>query len=131
MMPVTQDTLTQIKGSRMEAIFSGRWDKSLPRDDDGRVLLDINTKCFLAVVDYLNECKIAPQGCSPNIPQVREEDENILQQLLLVLGLRDDHMKKPKILLFGKMRLETSDDGSNDNYKASKDKWKVIKFDHL
>ena len=41
MMSVTQDILTQIKGSRLEALFSGRWDKHLPRDGGGRVFLDI------------------------------------------------------------------------------------------
>ena len=45
-MSVTRGTLTQIKGSRLEAIFSGRWDKHLLRDGNGRVFMDINPKCF-------------------------------------------------------------------------------------
>ena len=45
-MSVTRDTLTLIKGTRLEALFSGRWDKHLPRDSDGRVFLDVNPKCF-------------------------------------------------------------------------------------
>ena len=52
---VTRETMTQIKGTRLEALFSGRWDKCLLRDGDGRVFLDINPKCFLSVVDYLNK----------------------------------------------------------------------------
>jgi hypothetical protein len=33
-----QSTLTQIKGTRMEAIFSGRWDKMLQQDSHGCIL---------------------------------------------------------------------------------------------
>ena len=57
---VTRDTLTQIKGTRLEVLFSGRWDKRLPRDGNGRIFLDINFTCFRAAVEYLNELKIAP-----------------------------------------------------------------------
>ena len=66
-MSVTRDTLTQIKGTRLEALFIGRWDKRLPRDGEGRVFLDINPKCFEVVLDYLNERKIAPPDCSPEM----------------------------------------------------------------
>ena len=45
-MSVTRDTLTQINGTMLEALFSGRWEYHLPRDGDGRVFLDVNTKCF-------------------------------------------------------------------------------------
>ena len=41
-MYVTRDTLTQIKGTRLETLFSGRWYKHLPRDGDSRVFLNIN-----------------------------------------------------------------------------------------
>ena len=39
---VTRDTLTQIKGKRLEALFSRQWYKRLPRDKDGKMFLDIN-----------------------------------------------------------------------------------------
>ena len=52
---VTQDTLTQIKGVGLEVLFSGSCKKRLPRDNDGRVFLDVNPKCFRVVSDYLNE----------------------------------------------------------------------------
>ena len=64
---VTRDTLTYIKGTRLEVIFSGWWDKHLSRDGDGRVFLDINPKYFEAVVDYLNDCNITPPDCSTKI----------------------------------------------------------------
>ena len=87
---VTQDTLTQIKGVRLEVLFSGRWEKRFPRNDDGRVFLVVNPKFFMVVVDYLNECRIAPPDCSPKILHLWEEDNTVLQQLLLTFGFRDD-----------------------------------------
>ena len=53
MMSVTSYTLIQIKGMGLEALFSGRRYKILTRERNGRVFLDINTKCFGAVVDLL------------------------------------------------------------------------------
>ena len=49
-----RSTLTQIQGSRMEALFSGRWDMKLMRDGHGRIFLDVDPTCFQAIVDYLN-----------------------------------------------------------------------------
>ena len=129
-MSVTRDTLTQIKGTRLEALFSGRWDKRLPRDSDGRLFLDVNPKCFLAVVDYLNDCKITPTDCSPKMQHLGEEDDTALQQLLLAFRLRYDAMDNSKKLLV-EMKLETDDDGSNNHSKESSEEWKFMKFDHL
>jgi len=43
---VKRGTLTQIKGTRLEALFSGRWDKKLLRDNSGRIFVDVNGDCF-------------------------------------------------------------------------------------
>lgn len=43
---VKRGTLTQMHGTRMEAMFSGRWDKKLIRDGTGRIFLDVNGDCF-------------------------------------------------------------------------------------
>ena len=87
---VTRDILNHIKGTRLEALFIGQWDKSLLRDGNVRAFLDINTKCFRVVVDYLNESKIAPPECSPEMLYLGEEDNTFLQQLMLEFGLGDD-----------------------------------------
>ena len=50
-MSVTKDTLTHIKGKRLEALFSGSWDRHLTRDNNGKVFLDINSKYFWVVAD--------------------------------------------------------------------------------
>ena len=46
MMSVTRYTLTHIKGTSMEALFSGRQGKRFPRYGNGRVFLDVNPKYF-------------------------------------------------------------------------------------
>ena len=87
---MTRDILNQIKGKRLEALFIGQWEKSLLRDGNVRAFLDINTKCFRVVVDYLNESKIAPPECSPEMLYLGEEDNTFIQQLMLEFGLGDD-----------------------------------------
>ena len=127
---VSRDTLTLIKGTRLEALFSGKCDKRLPRDSDGRLFLDVHPKCFLAVVDYLIDCKIAPPDCPPKMPHLGEEDDTLLQQLLLVFGLRDVGMEKSKRLI-GKTKLGQAHDDSDEDSEKSEVKWKVMKFDNL
>ena len=40
-MSVNRDTMTQIKGCRLDYLFNGRWEKRLSRDSNGKVFLDI------------------------------------------------------------------------------------------
>ena len=49
------------KGKRLEALFSGRWDKKLQRDGNGRIFLDISGDCLQAIVDFLNEMTISSE----------------------------------------------------------------------
>ena len=60
--------LCQLKGTRLEALFSGRWDKKLLRDGSGRIFLDVNPKAFRAIVEYLNELLISAEEEQPNPP---------------------------------------------------------------
>jgi hypothetical protein len=47
--------LARFKGTKLEALFSGRWDQRLQNDSAGRIFLDVNPLCFQAIVDYLND----------------------------------------------------------------------------
>jgi hypothetical protein len=82
-----RSTLRQIQGSRMEALFSGRWDKKLMRDGQGRIFLDIDPICFQAIVDYLNEMTISSQDCPPSPPNVDDVNKLILKHQLELFGL--------------------------------------------
>mmetsp|Transcript_12077 Transcript_12077/g.18622 ORF Transcript_12077/g.18622 Transcript_12077/m.18622 type:complete len:746 (+) Transcript_12077:170-2407(+) len=55
---VRRSTLTQLKGTRLEALFSGRWDNyKVLRDSHGRIFLDVSPTCFQSILDYLSELK--------------------------------------------------------------------------
>jgi hypothetical protein len=54
-----RDTLTVIKGSRLEALFSGRWENQLLRDESGKVFMDIDPSMFKKILEYLYMVKIA------------------------------------------------------------------------
>ncbi|KAL3777416.1 hypothetical protein ACHAW5_010218 [Stephanodiscus triporus] len=82
-----RSTLTQIKGTRLEAMFSGRWDKKLSRDTGGRIFLDVDPDCFQAIVDHLNERIISSEDSPPSPPSVDEEHEQILRQQIELFGL--------------------------------------------
>ena len=111
---VTRGTLTQIKGTSLEALFSGRWDTRLPSDDDSRGLLDVNPKCFGLVVDYLNEHRITPPDCSPKILHLGEDDDTVLQHHLLAFAGRDDVIDQSNIFI-GPPNLGQAYDDSDEN----------------
>eukprot|EP00984_Skeletonema_dohrnii_P017700 scaffold8135_cov127-Skeletonema_dohrnii-CCMP3373.AAC.2 len=80
-------TLCQLKGTRLEALFSGRWDKKLQRDSSGRIFLDVNGDCFQAIVDYLNELAISSDEDPPAYTTVGGENRRTLHDHLQLFGL--------------------------------------------
>ena len=57
-MHILRGTLTLVKGSRLEALFSGRWESKLLRDDEGSVFLDLDPVFFKKIVRYLYSIKV-------------------------------------------------------------------------
>jgi hypothetical protein len=84
---VSRGTLTQIKGTVLDAIFSGRWEKMLLRDGNGNIFLDVNPECFRCIVDYLTECKIASPEHPPRPPTTDDDHRESFQRLCKVFGL--------------------------------------------
>ena len=83
-----RSTFIQLEGTRLEALFSGRWDKKLQRDGHGRIFLDVNPTCFRAIVDYLNEILISSKDSPPSPPSVDDELKHILRHQLELFGLQ-------------------------------------------
>ncbi|KAL7531835.1 hypothetical protein ACHAWF_003926, partial [Thalassiosira exigua] len=81
-----RSTLTQLKGTRLESLFSGRWDKALQRDGNGHIFLDVNPKCFGAIDN------------PPSPPVVGDEEEHILRSRLDVFGLYSPKMPDSNIV---------------------------------
>ncbi|KAL7519076.1 hypothetical protein ACHAWX_004918 [Stephanocyclus meneghinianus] len=86
---VLRSVLTQFTGTRLEALFSGHWDKKLRRDSARHIFLDVNSVCFQAIVDYLNEVTISTEENPAAPPHVDAEYQNILTCQLELFGLWD------------------------------------------
>mmetsp|Transcript_4429 Transcript_4429/g.7734 ORF Transcript_4429/g.7734 Transcript_4429/m.7734 type:complete len:613 (-) Transcript_4429:273-2111(-) len=83
----TRGTLTHLKGSLMEALFSGRWEKKLLKDAEGRVFLDVNPACFRNIIDYIHELKVSPPGSSLTEPSVNDDNKLFTMRLMSSSGL--------------------------------------------
>eukprot|EP00986_Skeletonema_menzelii_P002384 scaffold647_cov150-Skeletonema_menzelii.AAC.31 len=95
---VKRATLTQLQGSRLEAMFSGRWDKKLVRDNVGRIFLDVNSDCFQAIVDYMNELAISSADEPPEPPTVDDELQRVLKHQMKLFGLSGDYQIDSNII---------------------------------
>uniref|UniRef100_A0A7R9VW80 Potassium channel tetramerisation-type BTB domain-containing protein n=1 Tax=Pseudictyota dubia TaxID=2749911 RepID=A0A7R9VW80_9STRA len=90
---VTRRTLTQIEGSLLEALFSGRWEKKLLRDEQGRVFLDVNSVSFRAIVDYLTELNISSPDSSVPFPLGDDDTRSSLDNIGTFFGLKSSKEK--------------------------------------
>ena len=79
--------MTLLGGTRLEALFSGRWDRILQQDDEGRIFLDVNPVAFCAIVDHLNEVAILSVDDPPAPPSVASEYRSLLEHQLEMFGL--------------------------------------------
>ena len=73
-------------GTTFGALFSGRWDKKLQRDSNGRIFLDVNSECFQTILTYLNELENIP-CTTPALPSVNDEYLHVLWQQLQLFDL--------------------------------------------
>ena len=88
----TRSTLCQVEGSFLASMFSGRWEKSLARDENGRVFFDFNPQYFAFILDYLRAKKIStPENPAP-LPKVPEDQVKHFNNLVEYLGLSNEIM---------------------------------------
>ncbi|EJK77995.1 hypothetical protein THAOC_00131, partial [Thalassiosira oceanica] len=62
-------TLCQLEGTNFGAVFSGAYEKKLPRDRDGRIFLDLCPDELQTIVDYLAELSISSPDNLPKLPE--------------------------------------------------------------
>jgi hypothetical protein len=78
-------------------MFSGRWEDSLERDQDGAIFFDFNPQYFLVILDYLRAKKIAtPENPAP-LPKVAEDQTKNFNNLLEYLALSDEIVPAEKV----------------------------------
>ena len=80
-----RDTLTAVEGSRLETLFSGRWENQLLRDVKGRVLMDVDAYVFKKILEYLYMVKISDD--IPPLPSVDEDKQAVFDAYVDVFAL--------------------------------------------
>ena len=93
-----RDTLTVVKSSRLEALFSGRWENQLLRDDHGRVFMDVDPNSFKKILDYMYMVKISEDGDVP-MSEVDESMKDMVDSYLDFFKLRREGKITPKAFL--------------------------------
>ncbi|EOD31637.1 hypothetical protein EMIHUDRAFT_231613 [Emiliania huxleyi CCMP1516] len=83
----TRDTLTLFPGTRLAALFSGRWESRLQRDRNGRIFMDVNPTAFKKILDFHQFAKIASSEDPPPRPTAPEDLEAVLAAQLTFFGL--------------------------------------------
>jgi hypothetical protein len=88
-MAARRETLTMAAGSRLAAMFSGRWDELLEKDRDERIFLDYDPKCFRKLLDHLLEMKMHDPTAAKLPIDVPAEIEQGFDLILGHLHLQD------------------------------------------
>ena len=86
----TRSTLCQVEGSLLSTMFSGRWEDSLKRDQDGAVFFDFNPEHFNYILKYLRTKKIATPEKPAELPKVPPDDLKNFTALVEYLGLSEE-----------------------------------------
>jgi len=111
-----RDTLTIVTGSRLEALFSGRWENQLLRDSTGRVFIDVNFDVFKKILEYLYMVKISDDV--PPLPVIEESKKEMFEFYINFFKLRANLDLPAKVIV---RRLSLQGDGnqlSADDRKA-------------
>ena len=85
-----RSTLCQVKGSLLASMFSGRWEDSLSRDENGRIFFDWNPLYFVFILDYLRAKIIATSDNPAPLPKVPEDQRKNFLNLVEYLGLSSE-----------------------------------------
>ena len=94
-MTTKRSTLCQIEGSLFSSMFSGRWETSLARDEDGSIFFDFNPQYFVLILDYLRGKAIATPENPVPLPKVPDDQVKSFNNLIEYLGLSDEIVLAP------------------------------------
>eukprot|EP00957_Ditylum_brightwellii_P191896 14608117-Ditylum_brightwellii.AAC.1 len=77
------------KGTMLEALFSGKWDKEIQRDGFDCIFLDVNPECFQIIINYLYLLNHSSEEKIPQYLSVDNELKLIFNHMLLYFEI--DH----------------------------------------
>ena len=104
-MYTLRETLTKIKGSRLEALFSGRWENKLLRDEQGRVFIDMDICFFKKIMEHPHSKKKSMNSNNEKVsewpPQLSSQSEQKTLDLYIDL-----------------FRLRQSDNDNTNSHKS-------------
>jgi len=86
---VSRGTLCLAEGSLLAALFSGRWEDSLQRDQQGRPFLDVDPHAFEKILGFLRLKRIeSPEQAAPP-PDIEAGKQEAFNMILRYYGLMD------------------------------------------
>lgn len=94
-MTTTRGTLTQVPGTMLASMFSGRWESGVSRDEAGRVFLDYDPRHFRAILNHLRGRRINRLEAA-EIWEDRLAVERELSLIWSYLGRREDSRMCPQ-----------------------------------
>ncbi len=134
---ILRETLTLIKGSRLEVLFSGRWENKLLRDDDGCVFMDLDAFYFKKIVEYLISLKVYRErkglsstidGEQVELPQFSDSsDQAVFDVYMDFFRLRDGDARKGRALEEKKDDVSKKMHANNQQYDDLVDTFKAEK----
>jgi len=85
-----RSTLTLVPDTMFSYMFSGRWEESLKRDENGCVFLDEDPEFIETIINFLrNKKREDPSNPIQSSPKVQEEKKEHFTSLLNYYGLTD------------------------------------------
>ena len=84
-----RQTLQAIPESKLAWLFSGRWDHLLRRDKYERIYLDIDSRWFEKILDFLRSSKFHTSNQMIKLPTIANEDKFGTETLFDFFGLND------------------------------------------
>ena len=82
-----RSTLCLAPGTMFTYMFSGRWEESLKRDDNGRIFLDHDPEFIEIIVNFLRKSKIKDPTEPVRSPEIKYEKKKDFDDLLRYFGL--------------------------------------------
>lgn len=71
-----------IEGSNLSQMFSDAFIHNIPRDAEGRFVLDLNPHCFAIIVEHLQNLRLRPDAPVPAVPAKHRQSMNVLAEAL-------------------------------------------------
>eukprot|EP00928_Gymnodinium_smaydae_P053742 TRINITY_DN37669_c0_g1_i1.p1 TRINITY_DN37669_c0_g1~~TRINITY_DN37669_c0_g1_i1.p1 ORF type:complete len:368 (-),score=96.00 TRINITY_DN37669_c0_g1_i1:72-1175(-) len=81
---LSQTLLDGVKGSALAQMFSPEFEARIPRDSEGRYLLDFNPECFELIVQYMQNKRLRADAPVPIVPKEQQKSMELLAEELRI-----------------------------------------------